>query len=72
MKRIACISTGVLVALSAVLGPTAWAAASTDTRARPVEGRIGIGGKRSTSTNWSGYAAFGQSFTEATGSWEAL
>jgi len=38
-------------------------------RLGPIEGRLHIGRKEEQSTNWSGYAAYGQTFTEARGSW---
>jgi Peptidase A4 family len=35
----------------------------------PIEGRLRIDRKEAQSTNWSGYAAYGQTFTEVRGSW---
>jgi hypothetical protein len=37
--------------------------------AGPIEGRLRSGRAEEQSTNWSGYAAYGQTFTEVQGSW---
>jgi Peptidase A4 family len=64
-------AAGLLVMVLALLAPAAPAAAkrSGPHTLGPIEGRLHIGRKEEQSTNWSGYAAYGQTFTEARGSW---
>ncbi|MGE5335988.1 MAG: G1 family glutamic endopeptidase [Nitrososphaerota archaeon] len=64
-------AVGALFAIVALLVAAAPAAAGHrgPRRLGPVEGRLHIGRKEESSTNWSGYAAYGQTFTEARGSW---
>jgi len=66
-------SIWVAVAVGVIAGilPAASAAAQLPgrTAGTPVEGRVHTGKAASLSTNWSGYAAIGTTFTSASGSW---
>lgn len=61
---------GALLTTMALLVPAAPAAAKPGARRlRPIEGRLRVGRGEEQSTNWSGYAAYGTTFTQASGSW---
>lgn len=71
MRRVTC-SCGLLLGIAALFGAItpAWArTARLHASARPIEGRAGAGRGTTTSTNWSGYAAYGTTFTSVAGSW---
>ncbi len=69
MRRSAFLA-GALLMTMALLVPAGSAAARSGTqRLRPIEGRLRVGRKEEQSTNWSGYAAYGTTFTQASGSW---
>jgi hypothetical protein len=62
----------VILGIAALFGAVApaWArTARLHASARPIEGRAGAGRGTTTSTNWSGYAAYGTTFTSVSGSW---
>lgn len=71
-RRISAFSLGALV-LSAVLLVGAAPAAAKHRhrrhRLKPIEGRVHIGRGETSSSNWSGYAAYGTTFTRVEGSW---
>jgi hypothetical protein len=71
VKSSKAFAAGALLAVVALLVAAAPAAARHrgPSRLGPIEGRLHMGRKEERSTNWSGYAAYGQTFTEAQGSW---
>lgn len=71
MRNPKAFAAGALLVAVALLVAAAPAAAShRGPRTRgPIEGRLRSGRTEEQSTNWSGYAAYGQTFTEAQGSW---
>lgn len=70
MKRIASTCAGAAVALSLLACvPTAFAGGTPRVPARPLEGHLRRGLGSSYSTNWSGYASYGTTFTSARGDW---
>jgi hypothetical protein len=71
VKNSRAVAAAALLAIVALLVAAAPAAAGHRGAPRlgPIEGRLHVGRKEEQSTNWSGYAAYGQTFTEAQGSW---
>jgi hypothetical protein len=71
VKNPRAFAAGVLLVMAAMLVSAAPAAASQrgPRSLGPIENRLHVGRKEEQSTNWSGYAAYGQTFTEAQGSW---
>lgn len=71
-RRISALSVSALT-LSAVLLAGAAPAAARHRHGprvlRPIEGRAHIGRGEASSSNWSGYAAYGTTFTQVEGSW---
>lgn len=57
------------LALLVTAAPATAAAQGGPHELGPIEGRLRTGRGEDQSTNWSGYAAYGQTFTEAQGSW---
>lgn len=69
MKRLIWIAFGALwLAMLLSAGP-AVAHPRRHARMRPIEGRLRSGRGQVDSTNWSGYAAYGTTFTNVKGSW---
>jgi hypothetical protein len=71
VKNSKVFAAGALLVMVALLVAAAPAAASQrgPRRLGPIENRLHVGRKEEQSTNWSGYAAYGQTFTEAQGNW---
>jgi hypothetical protein len=72
MRRTTSLGALALMAIAVLLVSAAPAVAKHRHRSRrlgPVEGRLHVGHGRSYSTNWSGYAALGETFTQVEGSW---
>jgi hypothetical protein len=66
----AAASVALLLAVALLVAAApATAAQGGPRRLGPIEGRLRTGRTAEQSTNWSGYAAYGQTFTEAQGSW---
>lgn len=62
-------SAALLLVVALLMVPPAAVARGRAHRLGAIEGRLGTGRAEEQSTNWSGYAAYGQTFTEAQGSW---
>jgi Peptidase A4 family len=69
VRRTASMGAKVLVAIAISLASASPALAESWTGLGPIEGRLRIGRGAESSTNWSGYAAYGDTFTHAQGSW---
>jgi hypothetical protein len=70
MRCIGSVCAGAAVAFGLLLGaPATFAQSSPRPSAAPLEGHLRRGMGISESTNWSGYAAYGTTFTSAQGSW---
>jgi Peptidase A4 family len=67
MKR--RIVTGIATVLACGLFGVASASAAGPASGRPITGKTRIRPHQSLSTNWSGYAAFDDTFTHVTGTW---
>jgi hypothetical protein len=70
MRRIGSICVGAAVALSGLLGaPGALAQSPPRASLAPLEGHLRRGLGTAESTNWSGYASYGSTFTAVQGNW---
>lgn len=70
MRWIGLVGVGAVAALGGLLGaPAALAHSSPRAASAPLEGHLRRGMGTSESTNWSGYAAYGTTFTSVQGNW---
>jgi hypothetical protein len=60
----------VILGVVGALACTGVAASTASAAVGPIQGKLRVGRGTVESTNWSGYAAFGKTFTDVKGSWK--